>query len=106
MTYPYELEKNLVKRPTDVPACPHWAIVLYETVSYNSSGYSAHEGGGNTDHLVAYHFVYTDESAWQAAVVAMATDGEHRSNRQFTFFKASGRGHLAIKVNVTVESTL
>lgn len=106
MSVPSQLLKHVAKQPADVPSGPHWAIVMYEAVYYNDSGYSEREGGGNTEHLVAYHLVFTDEQTWRNAIVLMAADAEKRSDRRFTFFRASGRGQLKVSVSVTVESTL
>ena len=106
MAVPFQLLKHVVKQPADVPSGPHWAIVMYETIRYNDSGYSEREGGGNREHLVAHHLVFTDEPTWRDAIVLMAADAEKPSDRKFTFFQASGRGQLKVSVSVTVESTL
>ena len=92
-----------VKKPSDVPLGPHYAVVEYEE-RQEHDGWDEKEGGGYHTVLVAKHMVTTERSKWEAYLAKLEEPkyGYGSRQAQYVAFEVKGLAKVERKVTVSV----
>lgn len=100
----YNIFKHKPTSPEDVPSGPHFAIIIFESIT-QYTGYEDTHGSSGASIYPVYHS-YTDESEWLAQINHMVKKNVERkygTKKEFVAFKCGKPVEIRTEVVVSVE---
>jgi len=100
--YNDDLRKHL-KKPSEIPSTPHYAILIFEDRTYCEAGWDANDPPTTGTYSAANYYAFEDQQLAEKVVKDLYQENQHNlptHKETIVFFKSSGKAVVDISFKI------